>query len=242
MLFRSYLRMDADFHSAQFLNSTDAVFSYIRLMEKIPALRPPGQHALLIGLGSGSLARSLMSNPAVARLDAVEVDPEVVRVARAYFGPLDENGSFSLSIGDGRQFLRTCNRTFDLILLDAYASRQSVPSHLLTREFFGEVEQKLTSGGLVAINLISPPRAGLSPHARAALGSSFAHVWTYCTAPNESDQNLILLAWNDNASDASWRPPESIAGYGACLKEAGDAQPFTDDWAPTDLILAQTAR
>ena len=54
--------------------------------------------------------------------------------------------------GDGRVFLNRSKETYDLILLDAYRGG-FVPFHLLTREFYELVKQRLTPGGAVASNV-----------------------------------------------------------------------------------------
>ena len=54
--------------------------------------------------------------------------------------------------GDGRVFLNRSKETYDLILLDAYRGG-FVPFHLLTREFYELVKQRLSPGGSVASNV-----------------------------------------------------------------------------------------
>ena len=54
--------------------------------------------------------------------------------------------------GDGRVFLNRSKDRYDLILLDAYRGGY-VPFHLLTREFYTLVKQRLAPGGAVAFNV-----------------------------------------------------------------------------------------
>ena len=54
--------------------------------------------------------------------------------------------------GDGRVFLNRNSERYDLILLDAYRGGY-VPFHLLTREFYALVKQRLAPGGAVAFNV-----------------------------------------------------------------------------------------
>ena len=54
--------------------------------------------------------------------------------------------------GDGRVFLNRTKDRYDLILLDAYRGG-FVPFHLLTKEFYELVKQRLAPGGAVASNV-----------------------------------------------------------------------------------------
>src|SRR3954469_9224725 len=60
------------------------VFEYLRMMMGALYLGPPPRRVLVIGLGGGSLVTALESVLPQAHIDAVEVDPAVVRVAREY--------------------------------------------------------------------------------------------------------------------------------------------------------------
>ena len=54
--------------------------------------------------------------------------------------------------GDGRVFLNRHKETYDLILVDAFHGGY-VPFHLLTREFYTLVRQRLAPGGAAAFNV-----------------------------------------------------------------------------------------
>ena len=53
---------------------------------------------------------------------------------------------------DGRSFLMRDNDRWDVILIDAYRG-PFVPFHLLTKEFYTLVKQRLSSGGAAAFNV-----------------------------------------------------------------------------------------
>ncbi len=97
-------------------------------VELAPRFRPEAGKALIIGLGGGLHARAL--DLYGISVTAVEIDPEVVRIAREYFGITCET-----SIGDGRDFLERDPRHFDAIVLDAFAGTD-LPEQLFTKEAF----------------------------------------------------------------------------------------------------------
>jgi len=59
-------------------------------------------------------------------------------------------------IQDGRQYLTRHDEAVDFIVLDAYSS-DTIPFHLITREFFQLAKRRLTDDGVLAINFIGRP-------------------------------------------------------------------------------------
>jgi spermidine synthase len=73
---------------------------------------------LLLGLGGGSAARVVRALAPQAQIVGVELDPEVVRVARRHLD-LDQLG-IEVVIGDARDFLESEQRRFDVVLEDVF--------------------------------------------------------------------------------------------------------------------------
>jgi spermidine synthase len=106
---------------------------------------------LMLGLGGGSISTYLGRFLPEAAITTVEVDPGVISAAKTYFG-LRESERMRYRAGDGRVFLNRSRELYDLILLDAYRGGY-VPFHLLTREFYALVKERLTPGGAAAFNV-----------------------------------------------------------------------------------------
>src|SRR5204862_4390318 len=62
------------------------VFNYARMVMAALYLNPTPQRILILGLGGGTLPSAFQRLFPAAAIDAVEIDPAVVRVARKYFG------------------------------------------------------------------------------------------------------------------------------------------------------------
>jgi len=105
----------------------------------------------MLGLGGGSISTYLARFLPKAAITTVEVDPGVITAAKNYFG-LRETDRMRYVAGDGRVFLSRSSAVYDLILLDAYRGGY-VPVHLLTREFYTLVKQRLAPGGAAAFNV-----------------------------------------------------------------------------------------
>lgn len=113
---------------------------------------PNIKKVLVVGLGSGSVPKRIISDFPGVQVDSIELDPVVVEVAKRYFS-LRDDPRHRIFVQDGRQFVRRAETTYDLIVMDAYHA-EGVPFHLVTREFFQQVKIKLAPGGLVAANIV----------------------------------------------------------------------------------------
>ncbi len=109
------------------------------------------QNILMIGLGGGSISMYLSRFLPDARIDAIDIDPAVIDLAKKYFG-IRETEKVRYIAAEGRAFVEAAREKYDLILLDAYDGG-NVPSHLMTMEFYALVKERLTPGGAVASNL-----------------------------------------------------------------------------------------
>src|SRR6185295_2252103 len=105
-------------------------------------------------------------------MTAVELDPEVVRLADQYFGVRPEPG-FDIAVNDGRVWLTGADKKFDIVLVDAYRGR-FVPFHLLTSEFYKLVAAHLKPGGVAVQNV--EPSTMLFDSAVATIKTAFEHV------------------------------------------------------------------
>lgn len=105
----------------------------------------------MIGLGGGSISMYISRFIPDARIDTVDIDPVVIELAKKYFG-IRETEKVRYFAADGRGFVEQAKEKYDLILLDAYDGG-TVPSHLMTMEFYELVKQRLAPGGAVAANL-----------------------------------------------------------------------------------------
>jgi spermidine synthase len=115
------------------------------------ALSEEPRRFLVVGLGGGTLPMFLRKHYPNATIDAVDIDPEVVDVAKKYFGYRADE-LMNAHVGDGRQFIEKTRQTYDVIFLDAFGSN-SIPAHLTTQEFLQAVRRAVTPSGVVIGNL-----------------------------------------------------------------------------------------
>ncbi len=227
-------------HSAQRLDDPDRlVFTYTRAMQRaLCAVRGPISDVAMIGVGGGSMVRSVRAVQPSAAIAAVDVDPGVIEVAHRWFGPPREGVEYV--VADGRRFLAGEGVDYDLVLLDAYGS-EHVPPHLLTREFFAEAAARVASGGALALNLIAAPEGDLARDVATTMRTAFGRVDVYDAAPGGDGsrvRNLILVAGEDPSLDVRClrdvervlRLPAGSLGEETVPVQPG--RPLTDDRPP----------
>jgi len=121
--------------------------------------RPPFENVLIIGAGSGNdVSRALQWG--AKHIDAVEIDPAIYRLGKAYHpdGPYAD-GRVEIHLDDGRNFLRSTDRKYDLIvyaLVDSLVlhsgySNIRLESFLFTRQAFEDVRRHLNPNGTFVI-------------------------------------------------------------------------------------------
>jgi spermidine synthase len=187
-----YLLIDGGTHTILNLGTGESMHDYTPVIESTQLLFDEPGTALLVGLGGGITARNFHEDGWT--IESVEIDEKVAELAERHFTlpPMH-----SAHIKDGRRFLVDDERDWDLIMLDAFGS-SSIPFHLVTREMFALVADRLAEGGAVAINIEC--RAWDDPlvHSLAAtLRTSFDHVWALPIAePPNTLGNLVLVASN----------------------------------------------
>lgn len=115
------------------------------------ALAEAPKRMLVIGVGGGTLPMFLHKHYPQATIDAVDIDPNVIDVARKFLG-FREDATLRAHAADGRAFIEAVRQPYDVIFLDAFSSSE-LPAHLTTREFLLAVRRALAPGGVVVGNI-----------------------------------------------------------------------------------------
>jgi spermidine synthase len=115
------------------------------------ALCAEPRRMLVVGLGGGTLPMFLRKHYPGAAIDAVDIDPDVVHVAKQFFG-FREDDRMRAHVDDGRRFIEKSRQPYDIIFLDAFGS-DKLPAHLTTQEFLEAVRRAVKPDGVVVGNL-----------------------------------------------------------------------------------------
>ena len=127
----------------------------------MPLLLPRSQEwpcsVLQVGLGAASITRFLHRYFPKAKLDVVEIDPEVVLNAWQFFELPEESARLHIEIGDGYKYMATPRRGFDLIVVDGFDAHGSA-GRLHTSPFYRMCRARLAGGGMMVTNMLSRAR------------------------------------------------------------------------------------
>lgn len=155
--------------------------------------QPQAHEVAVIGFGSGvtSGASALFTDTNVV---CCEIEPAVYEAA-PLFGDVNhkpyESPQFSLVAADGRSYLQSCGRTFDLIVSEPSNPWLAGVSNLFTRDFFTSVKQRLNQRG-VLVQWVQTYNFSVAEYALIlrTLRSVFPHV-TLVSLANGADTLLI---------------------------------------------------
>jgi spermidine synthase len=146
----------------------------------------------MLGLAGGTSLRILRHLLPACRFTAVEIDRDIVRLARRHMD-LDATG-VEIVVGDAYAWLRKNRRAFDVVIDDIYlAGRTDVfRPQAMDRSLLKNLRRCVAPGGVLAVNLVTGPghRAAQSA-TRRLLRDNFAEVRSV-TSP--AAQNEVVVA------------------------------------------------
>jgi spermidine synthase len=216
-----------------------------------PLFNPPPFHShqvgrmAIIGLAGGTIERQYSAVYGPLSIDGVEIDPEIVRAGREFFGIGEATlPNLNAVVADGRYFLAHTDRVYDVIAVDAYRLPY-IPWHLTTVEFFREARERLDEDGVLIVNVgctasdyrlveavIATLRTVFPATHVIPVPDSFNAIVVATVRPSSIDNLALNLAAVDDPllaqvgerALANWRPVEAVGPI------------FTDDKAPVEQL------
>ena len=165
------------------------VFNYTKLLMTSLLFNDEPKRILIVGLGGGTMSNILGQLYPQSKIDNIEIDPAVIKVARNYFGFL-ENDRVTTYTQDGRIFIKRAllkKQTYDWIILDAF-NGDYIPEHLMTKEFLQEAKNLLSENGILSSNTFS--LSELYAHESATYKAVFGDFYQ---ASNRANSNRIII-------------------------------------------------
>lgn len=108
-----------------------------------------GTDVLILGMGTGTFARTSSRYFDNLNIQGVEIDSRITDLSHKYFGAGKEA---EVSNYDGRAWLQASKKKYDVIMVDAYQDI-TIPFQMSSKEFFTEVKSHLKAGGVMVVNL-----------------------------------------------------------------------------------------
>jgi spermidine synthase len=132
--------------------------TYTKFMFTSYLVRPKQEKVLIVGLGGGSMVHFLRKYDPDCKVDVVEIDPVIVKVADKYFG-VKSGGNVNIITQDAFAFFKNTENRYDVIYMDAFlkpsdkTDSTGVPLRLKTIMFYKDLQKKLTPDGMVVFNI-----------------------------------------------------------------------------------------
>jgi len=157
------------------------------------AHRPNAQDIAVIGLGAGISTATMLANPAVKRVDTIEIEPAMIEGAQL-FRPANE-AAFSdprsrIVHEDAKSFFARSGRRYDVVMSEPSNPWVSGVSSLFTKEFYARLRQSIKPDGILvqwihAYEFSAPLLASILGAMRTEFGDYVAY---------QSSTDLIIVA------------------------------------------------
>ena len=177
-------------------NPTELVLSYSRAMMAWLLFADPPVHITQIGLGGGSFVRWIDACLPDCRQTAVEINPNVIAVARGLFELPFEGETFEIVEADGAQYVKTLRGGTDIILTDGFDGEQIIDD-LVSSGFFADCRQALSDKGIFMTNWWS----GDKRYPRFVADLKEAFDGKVLEVPAESHGNIAVMAFRQTPAE-----------------------------------------
>ncbi len=251
------LLLDTTEEGAQYVDSreTPVGHEYQRYWQLAKLFTPDLKTAAFLGGGGFAMPEALSDAFPNARVDVVEIDPAVIEVGRKYFR-VDEYPLMNAVADDARRFLRRTDTRYDMILGDAYSGVRCVPAHLVTKEFFELVKNRLTDRGIFVVDIPGCMEGEDSRMFRSVMktiSEVFAEHCVFSTSQDPAEwQNIFIVAASFDLNAQQVLAGNHDGELGMAVFRAGHRTQgdydlaggivFTDDRNPVEYLVAQTLR
>ena len=197
---------------------------------------------LILGMGTGTFATQCNRYFDNMKIEGVEIDDKITDLAVEYFD-LKEN--VPVTTYDGRAYLNAIDKTYDVIMVDAYQDI-TIPFQMSSVEFFSLVSQHLNENGVMVVNMNmrGSSEGNINQYLADTISGVFDEVYVVDVrgttnrelfAANgvnltEKLEHNIALTENEELAAMMERVAENLSEY-----EAGNYL-MTDDKAPVELL------
>jgi spermidine synthase len=155
---------------------------------------------LVIGLGGGGLVSYIYHYLKDVSTTAVEIDPEIVKIAKEHFGLVEDANRLEVIVEDGLEYLKSSGKQFQSILFDVDSKDQSLgiscpPKEFLEPKILEAVKSLLSSDGIFVLNFVCRDLTSRAETLKT-LKQIFPAVFSYKL---EEDVNELFYCFKDQA-------------------------------------------
>lgn len=192
--------------SMRIARPNDLELAYTRSMMAFLLFNPPPRRVLMVGLGGGSLAKFVYHRLPEAVTEVLEINPQVVAIARRLFELPAADERLIIRVCDAAEFIAAEGTGADAILVDGYDGESQVPE-LATVAFYRGCRRRLERGGVLVVNLWGSDQRFDDYLGR--IEEAFPSG-TLCL-PAEKPGNVIVFGFRDPPLAVAWEELERKA-------------------------------
>ncbi len=127
------------------------LFQYTQSMMLALLFCPNAKSALLLGLGAGSIAKSLLLFDDNIQVTAVELRKKVQEIAHQWF-ELPSTDRLTIEITDAFQFIKKTDQQSDILFVDLYLDH-GIQDSIANKKFIRNCHKALNEHGTLVLNL-----------------------------------------------------------------------------------------
>lgn len=180
--------------------------AYSRGMMMYKLFAPHAHDIVVLGLGGGSIPKYIHHFFEEDRTRVLEINPEVIKVARSHFYLPDDDARLHVLEGDGREYLHNNPETTQVLMLDAFGST-GLPSELSSQEFFDICANALQADGMALFNLWGSDK-NFDIYLQRIEQSFNNRVWMM---PTGRPGNIVVFAFKQKPAELRWEAIRSKA-------------------------------
>ena len=192
--------------SMRLARPNDLELAYTRSMMAFLLFHGEPQGVLVVGLGGGSVVKFIYHHMPPVKIEVVEINPQVVAVARQQFNVPAAGERIAIHVCDGAEYMVRTGPAADVILVDGYDGDSQV-EQLSARAFYDACQRRLAARGVLVVNLWGSDRKFNDTLAR--IEAAFP-AGTLCL-PAARPGNVIVLAFRDPPGNLGWDGLEAKA-------------------------------
>lgn len=177
----------------------DLELAYTRCMMGFMLFHPDPENILMIGLGGGSLAKFVYHRLPQTKTTVIEINPQIVAMARNYFFVPADDERLQVIIAGGEDYVASHPASADVLMVDGFDDGCQVSS-LCSQDFYNRARETLKKKGVLVVNLLSRDK-GLQEYLRRIENSFDGHVIAMTA---EVRGNLIAFAFKQNPGKLAW--------------------------------------
>ena len=132
------------------ITERDEFFYHEMLAHVVMNAHPEPKNIIVIGGGDGGTVREVLKHRSVEKVFFIEIDEEVIRVAKKYFPSVAcgmNDRRVEIKCMDGAEFVKTRRSDIDIVIVDS-TDIVGFAKSLFTEEFFASIKNCLTEGGI----------------------------------------------------------------------------------------------